>query len=51
MKKIYLSLLGAMMAMTASAQQKLLNTYTVEPTNNQNTWFSEMTYNEKGLVA
>lgn len=51
MKKIYLLLLGAMMALTASAQQKLLYTYTIDPTTNQKTWFSEMTYNEKGLVA
>lgn len=51
MKKIYLLLFGAMTALTASAQQKLLYTYTIDPTTNQKTWFSEMTYNEKGLVA
>ena len=44
MKKIYLSLLGAMTMLTASAQQQLLNTYTVDPVTNEKTWQCDYTY-------
>ena len=44
MKKIYLSLLGAMTMLTAGAQQQLLSTYTVDPVTNEKTWQCDYTY-------
>ena len=50
MKKIYLSLLGAMMALTASAQQQLLSSYTLDPVTNEKTWQCDYTY-ENGKLT
>lgn len=54
MKKIYLSLLGAMTALTVAAQQQqLLNSYTsytVDPVTNEKTWQGEYTY-ENGIIT
>ena len=44
MKQIYLSLLGAMMAMTATAQNQKLSSYTVDPTTDEKTWSYKATY-------
>jgi hypothetical protein len=44
MKKIYLSLIGAMTVLTAEAQQQLLSTYTVDPSTNEKTWQCDYTY-------
>lgn len=49
MKKLYLLLLGAMMALTASAQN-LISSYTVDPTTNQKIWSYEATFENGRLM-
>lgn len=44
MKKIYLSLLGVMTALTVCAQQQLLSHYTLDPVTNEKTWQCDYTY-------
>ncbi len=51
MKQFYLLLLGATIALTASAQPKLLSSYTIDPTTNEKTWQSGFSFNEKGDVT
>lgn len=50
MKQIYLSLIGAMMAITATAQNQMLSSYTVDPTTDEKTWSYKATY-ENGLLV
>ena len=50
MKRIYLLLLGAMMALTASAQQKVLSKYAVDPVTNEKTWQEDYAY-ENGKLT
>ena len=49
MKKIYLSLIGAMTTLTVAAQQKLLSNYQVDPVTNEKTGQWDYTY-ENGIL-